>query len=131
MITVKEIFETEGEEFFRKKEKEALHNLSHLKKIVIATGGGTPCFHDNMQWMNEHGITIWLDEPVETLVESLKPEKKHRPLLKDLNNAEIKKGLEKILKDRAHFYSQAKYHLKGENISEESFNEIIKNHIHA
>ncbi len=131
MMTVKEIFESEGEDFFRRKEKEALHNLSHLKNIIIASGGGTPCFYDNMQWMNEHGITVWLDEPVETLVERLKPGKKYRPLLKDLNDDKMKKCLEKILKERRHFYAQAKYHLNGRNISKKSFSEISNNHIHV
>ena len=64
MMSIKVIFETEGEESFRIKEKNALHKLAHHKNLIIATGGGTPCFYNNMQWMNEHGTTIWIDEPV-------------------------------------------------------------------
>jgi shikimate kinase len=82
-LSIKEIFAAYGEEYFREKERDALHNLSNYKNIIIATGGGTPCFHDNIQWMNEHGITIFIDEDVDTLVERLKKEKAHRPLIKD------------------------------------------------
>jgi len=60
LMTIKEIFETEGEENFRLKEQKALHKLARYQNIIIATGGGTPCFYNNMQWMNEHGITVLL-----------------------------------------------------------------------
>ncbi len=74
-ITIKEIFETEGEDYFRKKESETLHGLSKYDNIIIATGGGTACFYDNMKWMNEHGLTIWVDESIVVLTERLEKEK--------------------------------------------------------
>ena len=89
LMTIKEIFATEGESFFREKEKEMLHKMTDFANIIIATGGGTPCFHDNMQWMNNNGITIWIDEPVEVLAQRLTKEKAHRPLIKDLNDEEL------------------------------------------
>lgn len=128
LMTIKEIFETQGEAYFRDKEKEVLHNLSSFGNIVIATGGGTPCFHDNMQWMNEHGITIWIDEPVETLAERLKKEKAHRPLIKDLNDDKLIHFLSIKLSERSKFYSQCQHHLQGPNISERSFDEILQQH---
>ena len=128
LMTIKEIFETQGETYFRDKEKEVLHNLSSFGNIVIATGGGTPCFHDNMQWMNEHGITIWIDEPVETLAERLKKEKAHRPLIKDLNDDKLIHFLSIKLSERSKFYSQCQHHLQGPNISERSFDEILQQH---
>lgn len=128
LMTIKEIFETQGEAYFRDKEKEVLHNLSSFENIVIATGGGTPCFHNNMQWMNEHGITIWIDEPVETLAERLKKEKAHRPLIKDLSDDELIHFLSIKLSERSKFYSQCQHHLQGPNISERSFAEILQQH---
>ena len=78
--TIAEMFEQDGEEYFRKAEAKVLRWFGEKKTFILATGGGTPCFHDNMNWMNKHGITIWLDEPIEILVERLKPGKELRPL---------------------------------------------------
>ena len=116
-LTIKEIFETEGEAFFRNKERDALHNLSSFQNIVIATGGGTPCFHNNMQWMNEQGTTIWIDEPIDVLVKRLVPEKAHRPLIKNLSDHELHTFLSHKLKEREPFYSQAKFRLNSETLN--------------
>jgi|KBSMisStandDraft_5_1062788.scaffolds.fasta_scaffold618461_3 shikimate kinase len=128
LMTIKEIFETQGEIYFRNKEKEALHQLTSFKNIVIATGGGTPCFHDNMKWMNKHGITIWIDEPIEVLAERLKKEKAHRPLIKDLNDEELLHFLSIKLSERSIFYSQCQHHLQAGTISAHSFAEILQQH---
>src|SRR5882757_544038 len=58
--TVAEIFEQEGEAFFREKEKELLRSFAGKDNCIIACGGGTPCLNDNMQWMNTHGTTVYL-----------------------------------------------------------------------
>ena len=125
-LSIKEIFAVCGEDYFREKERDALHGLSKYKNLILSTGGGTPCFYDNMQWMNEHGVTIWLDEPVEILTERLKKEKAHRPLIKDLSDEELRNFLSKKLTERSFFYSQAKYHLKGNSISDNSFAKILQ-----
>jgi len=125
-MTIKEIFAAEGEAYFRNKEKEVLHKLSEFGNIIIATGGGTPCFHDNMQWMNQHGITIWIDESVEVLAERLKKEKAHRPLIKDLNDEELIHFLSMKLSERSKFYNQCQYHLQGDTISAHSFTKILQ-----
>ncbi len=123
--TIGEIFETEGEAFFRNKERDALHNLSAYQNIIVATGGGTPCFHNNMQWMNEHGTTIWIDEPVEMLVKRLTPEKAHRPLIKNLNDDELHTFLSNKLKEREPFYNQAKYRLGSEALTATNLFELL------
>ena len=125
-LSIKEIFASYGEEYFREKERDALHTLSNYDNVVIATGGGTPCFHNNIHWMNEHGTTIFIDEDVEILTERLKKEKAHRPLIKDLSDPELKNFLSQKLGERFPFYSQAQYHLKGNKISDLSFAEILK-----
>lgn len=127
-MTIKEIFETNGEVFFRNKEEETLHQLASYPNIIIATGGGTPCFHNNMQWMNSHGITIWIDEPIEILAERLKKEKEVRPLIKDLSDDELLHFLAIKLTERKKFYVQAQHHLQDDKISERSFVEILSQH---
>ena len=125
-LSIKEIFAGYGEKFFREKERDALHELSTHHNLIIAVGGGTPCFYNNMQWMNEHGITIWIDESVDVLTERLKKEKAHRPLIKDLSDEELHIFLSNKLLERLPFYSQAEYHFQGDNISDSSFAKILK-----
>lgn len=125
-LSIKEIFAAQGEEYFREKERDALHELSAFNNLIIAVGGGTPCFHNNMQWMNEHGITIWIDVPVAILANRLKKEKAHRPLIKDLSDEELHQFLSQKLAERSPFYSQAKFHLQGDNISDSSFAKILQ-----
>lgn len=128
LMTIKEIFASEGETYFRDKEKEVLHKMENFTNVIIATGGGTPCFHDNMKWMNDHGITIWIDEPIEILAERLKKEKAHRPLIKDLSDEELLHFLSIKLSERSKFYDQCQHHLQGNNISDRSFAKIIQQH---
>lgn len=117
MMSISEIFETQGEAGFRQKERAALHQLAGIENIIIATGGGTPCFHDNMAWMNAHGITIWLDEPVHILADRLLPEKDHRPLIQNLDEQGIHAFLQKKLEERTPFYSQASFRLQSNDLS--------------
>src|SRR5438309_12108249 len=74
------IFSSKGEAYFREKESLLLKSLLQNKNAVIATGGGTPCFYDNMKWMNEYGVAVYLKLSSEILFQRLKPEINHRPL---------------------------------------------------
>lgn len=125
--TITEIFEEDGEEYFRKAEAKVLRWFAQKKTFVLATGGGTPCFNDNMAWMNKHGVTIWLDEPIATLVSRLGPEKSHRPLLKNMNNSQLEQFLTDKRAEREIFYAKAQYHITG-NVTDSSFAEILKHH---
>lgn len=124
--TISEIFKEDGEVYFRQSEAKLLRWFGEKKSFVLATGGGTPCFHENMQWMNQEGITIWLDESIEQLVERLIPEKKHRPLISQLNDKDIHALLSQKYQERLPFYSKAKHQLKSGEISLNSFKKIIK-----
>lgn len=126
--TIAEIFAEDGEEYFRKQESKILRWFKEKKSFVLGTGGGTPCFNDNMQWMNKQGITIWIDSPIEALVERLIPEKAHRPLIKNLTDTELHQFLTDKRNERMPFYAQAKIHLTGSEINERSFVKIIKEH---
>ena len=126
--TIAEIFAADGEDYFRRTESKILRWFKEKKAFVLATGGGTPCYHENIKWMNEQGITIWIDESVGTLLERLKPEKAHRPLIRDLSDEELKQFLMEKLVQRYPFYHQATYHLQGSAINDASFAKILKQH---
>ena len=126
--TITEIFEQDGEAYFRKKEAELLRWFNEKKSFVLATGGGTPCFHDNMQYMNQEGVTIWLNEPIDVLVKRLLPEKEGRPLIKNLSDSELSNFLEQKLTERQHWYSLAMETISGEEISLKTFKKIIAKH---
>lgn len=125
-MTVREIFATEGEDFFRAKERDTLKQLSAVNKLIVACGGGTPCFYNNMQWMNENGTTIWLKPDVDELVVRLKRGKHKRPLIADLDDEELKVFIIKKWKEREPFYSLAKYHIHGDNISLEKMTQLFQ-----
>ena len=125
--TIAEIFAEDGEEYFRKTEAKILRWMQEKKTFVLATGGGTPCFHENMQWMNKTGTTVWIDESIDVLVERLKPEKEHRPLIKNLTDDELKDFLSKKLEERKSFYSQCKVHVKGRDIELKKILEFVNN----
>lgn len=126
--TISEIFEAEGEQVFRQKEAAMLRWLQQSKNFVVATGGGTPCFLNNMQWMNEQGITIWIDESIEVLAERLKMEKEHRPLISALSDEALTGYLENKMMERKRFYIQAKHILSGSNISDAGFKKILSSY---
>ena len=69
--TIAEIFAEDGEDYFRQQEAKILRWFKEKKTFVLATGGGTPCFSENIKWMNQQGLTIWIDEPIEELVKRL------------------------------------------------------------
>lgn len=126
--TIANIFAEEGEPYFRKTEAKILRWFGEKKSFVLSTGGGTPCHEKNMEWMNRQGITIWIDEPVDTLAERLQPEKAHRPLIKDLDDTELKIFLTGKLVERFSYYHMATHHLRGKEISDEGFAKILKQH---
>lgn len=118
--SVADIFAQEGEAHFRALETQVLHTFSGKKNFILATGGGAPCFNNNMEWMNAHGQTIWIDESVEVLAERLAPEKSHRPLLSQLSDDELHQYLNHKIAERIPFYGKAQFRI-GPNINETHF----------
>ncbi len=107
--SVREVFAGEGEAGFRAVEAAALRAVLAAggPPLVLATGGGTPCFHDNMALLNQAGITLWLDVPVAELAARLAPEEvAKRPLLAAAGGAEA--WLRETLAARKQFYAQAR-----------------------
>lgn len=106
-LSIAEVFEQHGESAFRRLEAEALRSFSASQNVVVATGGGAPCFHDNMHWMNENGITIYLHAPAELLALRLAPEKSHRPLISQLDDANLTNFIAAKLNERAPVYGES------------------------
>jgi shikimate kinase len=125
-ITIPEIFAASGEAGFRKKESAVLKNCAAFQNTIIATGGGTPCFHDNISWMNRHGITVYLRMSAGSLYRRLLYAKTERPLTEGKSESELKEYVEKALADREKFYKKAQYTVKGEDLDTRSLASWIR-----
>jgi len=106
--TIPEIFAAEGESFFRQLENEALQDIVSMEDVVVATGGGAPCFLNNMQLMNESGLTVYLKVAPEELFLRLGPGKTERPLLAGKSDEELIAFIREKLGEREPWYLQAK-----------------------
>lgn len=107
-LSVSEIFANYGEEKFREAEKEALKEIVKDTNCIVATGGGTPCFHDNLQFMNNHGLTIYLKVDPEVIFQRLKATHINRPLVMNKTAEELLLYIKQKLTERNPFYSGAK-----------------------
>jgi shikimate kinase len=105
--TIPKIFEEKGEEAFRDMEQKTLREVAEFEEVVISAGGGTPCFHQNMLFMNEKGTTIYLKVSIAELVNRISAHKNTRPVLKGLSDAELYRFVEDIITKRSPFYEQA------------------------
>ena len=126
--TISEIFSEDGEAYFRKVETKILKWFKEKKKYVVATGGGTACFQENMDFMKKEGVVIWLDESVEVLVQRLSSTKATRTLIAHLSDHELAAFLEQKLVERHPFYKQADYRLSSEQINEAGLKKLIQKH---
>lgn len=108
-MSISQIFAEGGESLFRELERNYLQATYDFENTVIATGGGAPCFFDNMDWMNANGTTTYLKTPISILVDRLKSETNHRPLLAGKTNAQLNDFISLKLAERSPFYEQAQY----------------------
>lgn len=106
--TIPQIFADKGESGFRDIERRMLHEVGEFENVVISTGGGTPCFFDNVEYMNEQGATVFLDVPVERLFIRLRIARKKRPLIMEKNDDELRSFIIEQLDKRMPHYSKAK-----------------------
>ena len=106
--TIQEIFDVNGEDKFRRIEREMLREVVAFENVVIATGGGTPCFYDNIDVMNKQGVTIYIKASVGQLVSRLLASKTVRPILKGKSTEELKDFVAIHLAEREAYYTKAK-----------------------
>lgn len=109
--TISEIFDAEGEIYFRKKEHEVFVNkIEENQSFVLSLGGGTPCYANNHEYLqSENIISIYLKANIETLTQRLKINKSKRPLIKNLSDVGLSEFVAKHLFDRSFYYNQCKY----------------------
>ena len=112
--TVSQIFAERGEDGFRELEKRMLHEASDFEDVVISVGGGTPCFFDNMDYMNQVGETVFLDVDNQVLFRRLKVAKQQRPLLVNKSDEELMAFVQEALEKRLPHYTKAKHVFNGE-----------------
>lgn len=126
--SIETIFKTKGEDYFREKERICLQEISQNDGQLISTGGGMPCFFDNIGYMNQHGISIFIDVPPETIQQRLvKQRHENRPMLENKTDEEVLKFLQQKYQERLPFYSKASLRIQGVNITAESVFEELKN----
>ncbi len=108
-MSIENIFEQKGEEYFREIEQNCLLETSALSHVLVSTGGGCPCYFTNMQLMNNTGITIYINANKGILVDRILNAKMQRPLFFNLLKPEIEVKIDELLIKRKDYYSQAKY----------------------
>lgn len=129
--SIPSIFEREGEDGFRKMERVALEEVVRFEKVVVATGGGTPCFYENMRFMKLHGLTLYLKLLPQELWKRLLPVRSSRPLIANKSDEELLHYIEEKLSERELFYNQAHILADATTYNVASYIEMIDSYIHT
>ena len=124
-ISINDFFHKYDAALYRRLETQILHETLALDNAVIATGGGTPCFNDNMEWMNLHGFTVFLKISPESAIIRLSQSKVKRPILIDKSPEELAEFIKTNYAERLPFYEQAQLIFKGENCDVETLATLI------
>jgi shikimate kinase len=124
--TIPQIFAEEGEDGFRLKERKVLEEVSAFDDVIVATGGGAPCFFDNMKLMNNSGFCVFLDVDIDALVSRLIHARTERPLIKGKSPQELREYIEGLMEKRRPFYEKARYILKGAEIFPDQLIRLVK-----
>lgn len=127
-VSVPSFFEKYDEAAFRKIESELLFKVCKFNNVVISTGGGTPCFNQNMNTLLNSGLTIYMKMSVTSLYHRLKNAKRIRPIIKELKDPELSEFIQTQLAQRKEFYEKAHLIIKGEDFNIDSAIQEIKLH---
>ena len=131
-MTVKDFFALHGEHEFRKLEKKSLHEAADIPNAIIACGGGTPCFFDNIDFINQRGNSIFLEASIDVLLRRLLDGNASRPLVAGKTPQQIKATIEQHLQQRLPFYRRAKISFNSDSLeSLEQINESVEKLIKA
>jgi len=123
--TIPDIFSQSGEDTFRALEHQCLNNLltTETTPQIVACGGGTPCFFNNMDIMKQHGTVVWLNASIPYLLKNAASDTAARPLIAPNEDPETR--LEQLLHTRKEYYSRAHHILQVEDISLTTFDKIL------
>jgi shikimate kinase len=125
-ITIAEYFTEHGQDAFRQLESSILKETDYPENAVVSTGGGLPCFFDNMDWMNANGKTLYIQLSPKALAERLDKGKTTRPLLHGLHGDELVAFIAEKLAERSPFYERATHIVSGIDMSVEMLAEVVK-----
>jgi shikimate kinase len=125
-MTIAAYFSTHGEDAFRNMESIILKNTPYPEQAIVSTGGGLPCFFDNMQWMNQKGKTIYIKLSPKTLAGRLENEKEERPLLREHHGEALVTFIANKLIEREPFYNQATIVTDGLSLTAEQVEGLLK-----
>ena len=121
------IFNNKGEDYFRKTEHELLQQIFRSEnRFVLAVGGGTPCFYDNMDMINRYAVSIFLNVPVNILISRIMQNPQKRPLFGRLSESEIKTSVKDMFTRRLPFYEKANIHIQNPDKSSKSIRQIAE-----
>ena len=125
--SINEIFKSHGEQKFREMEMKYLRELDFdgAPVAIVSTGGGTPAFNDNMDFMNQNGRTIWFQTPVSEIVERLKDMKDDRPLINTVKNNMMEEQLKKIYEARLPIFEKANFILENVGYDYEVIEKLV------
>ncbi len=129
--TIPEIFSTKGEKEFRAMENNALKKVIEKDNVVVACGGGTPCYYNNMELMNNNGSTVYIKMSVDALVNRLINAKEKRPLIANKTEVELRTFVSRQLEKREDTYHKAQYTVKGKDLDVEELASFVKQHVGA
>lgn len=124
-MTIGEYFSAYGEDQFRKLESAVLKETAYSANAIISTGGGVPCFFDNMEWMNDQGITVYIKLPPAVLASRLEQDKNQRPVLQANKGEALIAFIEQKLTVREPFYQHAKVIVNGSDLTAEKLSLAI------
>lgn len=127
--TISEIFSQNGEDYFRNLETEVLRSLNSLTNTIISTGGGTPCHSDNMNFMLENGLTVYLKMTPFDLRSRLSGSAGKRPLIKDLDQVQLLSFIEKKLESRKNVYERSEIIVDGNLLDISLISNIVKSRL--
>jgi shikimate kinase len=117
-LTIPEIFEKRGEELFRQAERNNLLNLSNQRSsFLMSTGGGTPCFHNGIDFMNEKGITIFINTNIHKIVRHVMAQQGTRPMFKDFSEDQIRQRMQMLLESRFATYAKAQIIIEDKDVN--------------
>jgi len=120
--SIEEIFTEKGEDYFRDLEHKYLLKTIVMNHLVISCGGGTPCYNNNMNLINENGISFYLNGTIGLLVDRVLNSKRQRPMFLGLEKDKIEKKMEELLLIRNPFFEQAHYSF---NIPQETVQSFV------
>ncbi len=124
--SVSDIFKYLGEDTFREMESQTLKSFEHEQNFVMATGGGTPCYFDNLQYIHSQGISIYIELDTKSIYNRLSNAKNIRPTIKGKKEEELLAFIEQTFEKRKHIYEQANYKVNGLHVDVKAVMKLLE-----